>query len=119
MNTTPLRGDAPAQIAKLKQGEGPVLLSQGSSELLQALLADDLIDEFRLLTFPVVLGSGKKLFGDGAHPAGLRLVSTAVATTGVIMSVYERAGAIEIGSFQQAQPSAAEAARQERMKREG
>lgn len=119
MNTTPLRGDAPAQVATLKQGEGPVLLTQGSSELLQALLAHDLIDEFRLLTFPVVLGPGKKLFGEGAHPGGLKLVSTAVATTGVIMSVYERAGAIEIGSFQQAQPSAAELARQARMAREG
>ena len=119
MNTTPLRGDVPAQIARLKQEEGPTLLTQGSSELLQTLLAHDLIDAFRLLTFPVVLGSGKKLFGEGAHPLGLTLTSTSVATTGVVISCYERAGAIEMGSFQQAQPSAAEVARQARMLREG
>lgn len=118
-NTTPLRGDAPAQIARLKQEEGPALLTQGSSELLQALLAHDLIDAFRLLTFPVVLGPGKKLFGEGAHPVGLKLTSSSVATTGVVISSYERAGAIEVGSFQQAQPSAAEVARQARMQREG
>jgi dihydrofolate reductase len=119
INTTPLRGDAAGQIADLKKGEGPPLLTQGSSVLLQTLLAHDLIDEIRLLTFPVLLGPGKKLFGDGAHPAGLTLTSTTVATTGVIMSAYERAGAIEAGSFQQAAPSSAEQARQERMKREG
>ena len=87
--------------------------------LLQTLLAHDLIDEFRLLTFPVVLGPGKKLFGDGAHPAALKLTSTAVSTTGVVMSAYNRAGQVEVGSFQQAHPSAAEGARQGRMKREG
>lgn len=120
INTTPLRGeDVAAQVATLKAGEGPVLLTQGSSVLLQTLLAQDLIDEFRLLTFPVVLGPGKRLFGEGAHPGGLKLTSTAVSTTGVIMSAYQRAGAIEIGSFQHAAPSAAEAARQERMAREG
>ncbi|WP_340644247.1 dihydrofolate reductase family protein [Phenylobacterium sp.] len=118
-NTTPMRGDVAGEVARLKQGEGPVLLTQGSSVLLQTLLAHDLIDEFRLLTFPVVLGRGKKLFGEGAHPGALKLTSTKASTTGVIMSVYERAGAIEIGSFQQAEPSAAEVARQARMKREG
>lgn len=120
INTTPLRGeDVAAQIAALKAGEGPALLTQGSSVLLQTLLAHDLIDAFRLLTFPVVLGPGKKLFGEGAHPGALKLISTSVSTTGVVMSAYERAGAIEAGSFQLAEPSAAEAARQERMAREG
>ncbi|MGR9554321.1 dihydrofolate reductase [Rhizobium leguminosarum] len=118
-NSVTLRGDAAAEIARLKQLDGPVLLTQGSSGLLQTLLAHDLIDEFRLLTFPLVLGPGKRLFGKGAKPEALKLTANTVSTTGVIMSVYERAGAIKTGTFELAQPSEAEIARRERMKREG
>jgi dihydrofolate reductase len=118
-NSVALRGDVAAEIARLKLGDGPRLLTQGSSVLLQTLLAHDLIDEFQLLTFPLVLGPGKRLFGEGARPGALKLARTAVSTTGVITSVYDRAGAISTGSFQQAQPSPAEVKRQERMKREG
>jgi dihydrofolate reductase len=118
-NSVALRGDAAAEIARLKQLDGPVLLTQGSSGLLQTLLAHDLIDEFRLLTFPLVLGPGKRLFGQGAKPEALKLTANTVSTTGVIMSVYERAGAIKTGTFELAQPSEAEIARRERMKREG
>ncbi|AUW43485.1 dihydrofolate reductase family protein [Rhizobium leguminosarum] len=118
-NSVALRGDAAAEIARLKQQDGPVLLTQGSSGLLQTLLAHDLIDELRLLTFPLVLGPGKRVFGQGAKPEALKLTATTVSTTGVIMSVYERAGAIKTGSFELAQPSEAEIARRERMKREG
>ena len=87
--------------------------------LLQTLLAGDLIDEFRLLVFPLILGSGKRLFGGGANPGALKLTGTSVSTTGVTMSVYERAGAISVGSFELEHPSEAEMARRERMKREG
>ncbi len=118
-NSVALRGDVASEIAKLKQENGPTLLTQGSSGLLQTLLAHDLIDEFRLLTFPLVLGPGKRLFGNGAKPAALNLTTTAVSTTGVIMSVYQRAGEIKIGSFELPNPSDAELARRERMKREG
>ncbi len=118
-NSVALNGDVAAEIARLKRGDGPRLLTQGSSVLLQTLLAHDLIDEFRLLTFPLVLGPGKRLFGSGARPGALKLAKTSVSTTGVITSVYDRAGAIATGSFQQAQPSKAEIARQARMKREG
>jgi dihydrofolate reductase len=118
-NSVALRGDAAAEIARLKQLDGPVLLTQGSSGLLQTLLAHDLIDELRLLTFPLVLGPGKRLFGQGAKPEALKLTANTVSTTGVIMSVYERAGAIKTGTFELAQPSEAEIARRERMKREG
>jgi len=118
-NSIALRGDVAAEIARLKQEDGPALLTQGSSGLLQTLLAHDLIDEFRLLTFPLVLGPGKRLFGQGAKPEALKLTANSVSTTGVIMSVYERAGAIKTGTFELAQPSEAEAARRERMKREG
>ena len=72
-----------------------------------------------LLTFPLVLGPGKRLFGAGTRPGALKLAQTTVSTTGVIMSVYDRAGAISTGSFQQADPSPAEVARQARMMREG
>lgn len=115
-NSVALHGDIAAEIVRLKQQDGPTLLTQGSSALLQTLLAHDLIDEFRLLTFPLVLGSGKRLFGPGAKPGALKLGTTAVSKTGVIMSVYDRAGAIRTGSFELPQPSDAEIARRQRMK---
>ena len=118
-NSVALRGDVAAEIARLKQADGPDLLTQGSSVLLQTLLAHDLIDEFRLLTFPLVLGPGKRLFGQGTKPGALKLTETTVSTTGVTMSVYDRAGAVSTGSFQLPHPSEAEIARRERMKREG
>jgi dihydrofolate reductase len=118
-NSVAIRGDVAAEIAKLKQGNGPDLLTQGSSVLLQTLLKHDLIDEFRLLTFPVLLGPGKRLFGAGAKPGALKLTETKVSTTGVIMSVYHPAGAINIGTFELQQPSEAEIARRARMQREG
>ena len=118
-NSIALHGGVAAEIARLKQEDGPRLLTQGSSVLLQTLLAHDLIDEFRLLTFPLLLGPGKRLFGPGTKSGALKLATTAVSTTGVIMSVYDRAGAIRTGSFELKQPSEAEIARRERMKREG
>lgn len=118
-NSVALSGDVAAEIARLKQKDGPTLLTQGSSVLLQTLLEHDLIDEFRLLTFPLVLGPGKRLFGRGTRPGALRLVSTKVSTTGVVMGVYERAGAVSTGSFELEHPSEAEIARRARMDREG
>jgi dihydrofolate reductase len=118
-NSVALRGDVAAEIARLKREDGPTLLTQGSSGLLQTLLAHDLIDEFRLLIFPLMLGPGKRLFGSGTKPGALKLTASSVSTTGVMMSVYHGAGAISTGSFQQAHPSEAEIARQARMKREG
>lgn len=94
-----IRTDVVEQIKRLKQADGPDLQVHGSSGLIQTLLANDLVDEFRLLIFPLLLGSGKRLFGDGVVPAGLRLVDTKVATTGVVVAVYERAGEITHGSF--------------------
>ena len=118
-NSVALRGDAAAEVARLKQGDGPTLLTQGSSDFLQTLLANDLIDEFRLMVFPLVLGPGKRLFGRGAKPIGLQLVETASSTTGVITSTYIRAGEIKPGSFALETPTDAEIARRARMKREG
>jgi len=118
-NSVALNGDAAAEIARLKQGDGPVLLTQGSSVLLQTLLAQDLIDEFRLLTFPLVLGPGKRLFGQGTTAGALKLTESKVSTTGVTMGVYTRAGDVKLGSFELPQPSDAELARREKMLREG
>ncbi|HEY4124278.1 MAG TPA: dihydrofolate reductase family protein [Rhizomicrobium sp.] len=119
VNSVALDGEVAAAVARLKQQDGPTLLTQGSCGLLQTLLAHDLIDEFRLLMFPLVLGSGKRLFGKGTKPGALKLSSTAVSTTGVVMSVYDRAGEISTGSFALEKTSDAEIARQARMKREG
>jgi dihydrofolate reductase len=111
--------DVTKDVARLKQENGPDLLTQGSSNLMQTLLANDLIDQFNLLVFPLVLGPGKCLFGKGAMPAALKLVDTKASTTGVLMSKYVRHGAITAGSFAHNEPSEAEIARREKMKREG
>ena len=86
---------------------------------MQALLKHDLVDRFTLFVFPLVLGKGKRLFGEGAIPAGLKLVDSQTSSKGVTISTYERAGEIEPGSFGDGKPSAEELARRERMQREG
>lgn len=107
-NSQSLGDDVVATLRQLKQEDGPDLLIQGSSELVQTLLANDLIDEISLLTFPLVLGKGKRLFGSGAIPAAFKLNHSQASTTGVIIASYERAGEIKTGSFAQQQPSEAE-----------
>jgi dihydrofolate reductase len=106
--TTLLRGEAAESVAALKREDGPDLQVQGSSVLLQTLLAHDLVDEFTVWTFPVLLGRGKRLFGPGGHPGALRLVGTETSGTGVVISTYERAGDVPIGSFQLEEPTEAE-----------
>jgi dihydrofolate reductase len=93
-----LLGDVAADVAALKREDGPELQVHGSAELVQTLLAHGLVDRFRVLTFPLVVGPGKRLFG-GHGATALRLVSTATSGTGVVMSVYEPAGPVETGSF--------------------
>jgi dihydrofolate reductase len=117
-NSVAIRGDVPAEIRRLKQEDGPTLIVQGSSVLIQTLLAHALIDELRLLVFPVLLGRGKKLFGEGTVPGALKLTDSALSTTGVIMSRYLPAGEVETGSFAQQQPSGAELARREKWRSE-
>ena len=98
-NSTLLDGDAGGAIAALKAEEGDDLFVIGSSDLLQTLIRHDLVDTFIVWTFPVVVGEGKRLFGEGAFPAGFRLADVQTSTTGVIIATYERAGAIKAGSF--------------------
>jgi dihydrofolate reductase len=92
-------GDAVAGITALKQGDGPELQVHGSGNLIQTLLRHNLVDEFRLWVFPVVIGSGKRLFSGGAVPAGLKLVDSTVSSTGVVIGTYRPAGEIPLGSF--------------------
>jgi dihydrofolate reductase len=99
-NSVLIQGDAAEGVAALKQEDGPELQVSGSANLIQTLLAHNLIDRFFIWTFPVVVGSGKKLFGDGTLPSGLRMVDHKVSSTGVVMATYEPAGPIPIGSFE-------------------
>jgi dihydrofolate reductase len=90
--------DVPNDVARLKRQEGSELQVHGSPGLAQTLLAYELIDELRILQFPVVLGSGKRLFGAGTIPSAFRLVSTQATSKGVIISTYEPAGRPVYGS---------------------
>jgi dihydrofolate reductase len=92
-------GDLVAEIAKLKEQPGDELQVHGSGDLAHTLIEHDLIDEYRLLYFPVHLGTGKKLFRDGAAPAALRLVSATTTSTGVIIATYQPAGPVQPGSY--------------------
>ncbi len=94
-----IEGDAAEGVAALKDGDGPELQVHGSGDLIQTLLRHDLVDEFRLWVFPLVLGSGKRLFADGTIPSGLKLVDSTVSTTGVVIGTYERAGEVVTGTF--------------------
>lgn len=91
--------DVVKEMAALKARFAREVQVHGSSGLAQTLIRHDLIDEYRLLTFPVVLGSGKRLFGTGAVPASLKLVSCSTTGKGVIVAVYRRAGKLQTGSF--------------------
>jgi len=98
-NTKLLRGDIADEVAKLKEQPGTELQVTGSGQLIQTLMEHDLVDEYRLWNFPVLVGSGKRLFADGTIPSGLKLADTKTSTTGVVINTYERAGKLEYGSF--------------------
>lgn len=98
-NSTLLGGDVATEVAKLKERPGDELQIHGSGALAHTLIEHDLIDEYRLLYFPVHLGSGKKLFRDGAKAAALRLLGTTTTSTGVIIARYEPAGPAQYGSY--------------------
>lgn len=99
-NSSLISRDVAANVARLKEQAGGEIQVAGSGNLIQTLLKYDLADEFRLWTFPVMIGSGKRLFGDGTIPGALRLVDTKVSTTGVVIQRYEQAGKLEYGSFE-------------------
>lgn len=98
-NSTLLGGDVAAEVAKLKKRPGDELQVHGSGGLAQTLIEHDLIDEYRLLIFPVHLGSGTKLFRDGTTAAALRLTSATTTGAGVVIATYQPAGPVQHGSF--------------------
>jgi dihydrofolate reductase len=108
-----------AEVKRLKEEDGPNLVTQGSTELVHALLANDLVDAMSIFTLPVVLGGGKKLFADGSAPHSFKLTSSRVTPNGVIVGHYDRDGDIRSGDTAATSPSEREMARQDRMKREG
>jgi dihydrofolate reductase len=118
-NSTLLEGDVAEAVAKLKTQDGADILVQGSSDLIQTLLEHDLVDEFRVWTFPVVVGPGKRLFGQGTVPRGLTLVDSKTSGTGVVMATYQRAGDIDRGSFAFENPTDEEIERRRRLAEEG
>jgi dihydrofolate reductase len=107
-----------ADVKRLKQEHGPNLVTQGSTELVHALLANDLVDGMSIFTIPVVLGGGKKLFADGSAPHSFKLTSSRVSANGILVGHYERAGEIRIGDAALDSPTELEIARRKRMKRE-
>ncbi|UYG07343.1 dihydrofolate reductase family protein [Halomonas sp. M4R1S46] len=111
--------DAAADVARLKQEDGPALVTQGSTDLIRTLFASDLVDEIDLFIFPVVLGRGKKLFHDDGKPAGLKLVASRVSPNGIVIARYVRDGAVRTGDFAMDPPTPAEVARREKLQREG
>jgi dihydrofolate reductase len=118
-NSVRLEGDPIEAVARLKEGEGPDLLTQGSATLVRSLLAAGLVDELFLLVYPVLLGRGKRWFGEDAQPGEWTLAETRATTTGALVSRYRRQGSVRTGSFAQGEPSGAELARRERWREEG
>ncbi|WP_405615523.1 dihydrofolate reductase family protein [Streptomyces sp. NBC_01508] len=98
-NSTLLTGDVAEAVRTLKESDGGEIQVHGSGELIQTLIEHDLVDEFHVLVFPVLIGSGKRLFGRGTVPAGLRLVDTTRSDSGVVVSTYARAGKVEYGAM--------------------
>jgi len=94
-----LEGDVAEAVARLKQEDGRELQVHGSGNLLQTLLRHGLVDEFQVLTFPVVVGEGKRLFAEGTIPAALKLVESRVSPSGVVIGRYEPAGELVTGTF--------------------
>ena len=113
-----LSGDTAEAVAELKGSDGRDLLIQGSSKLYAPLLSARLIDKLVLMTFPVVLGNGKRIFDGSERPGALKLVDHFVTNTGVVLTSYEPAGEVQTGSFETKEPSEAELERREKWAKE-
>ena len=98
-HSTLLRGDVVSEVQRLKREPGRELQVHGSGELLQTLMAHNLVDEYRLWIYPVVVGKGRRLFRDGATPGALRLVESTTTSAGVTVNTYRPAGELRTGSF--------------------
>lgn len=98
-NSTLIKGDVVKEITRLKGLEGPELQVHGSSNLIQTLLKHKLIDELHLKIFPVAIGNGKRLFGEGTNPSNFKLLDSKTSSTGVIIATYQQSGELKTGSF--------------------
>jgi len=114
-NSTLIAGDAVKGIMELKRQDGAEIQVHGSSNLIQTLLKNDLVDDFRVWIFPLTVGTGKRLFGEGTIPSGLKMLDCKVSTTGVCIATYARNGKINTGSFALGSPSGAELIRRKRL----
>ena len=114
-NSDRISGDTAEAVAELKRSEGRDLLIQGSSTLYPPLLSARLIDRLVLITFPVVLGQGKRIFDGSENPGALKLVDHFVSNTGVVITSYEPAGDVPTGNFETKEPSEAELERREKV----
>jgi dihydrofolate reductase len=114
-NSQKLSGDTAEAVAELKNSQGRDLLIQGSSTLYPPLLSARLIDRLVLMTFPVLLGHGKRIFDGSEKPGALKLVDQFVSNTGVVLAAYQPAGEVKTGTFASKEPSDAELERREKM----
>jgi dihydrofolate reductase len=117
-NSELIKGEVAKEVKKLKEQDGPGIQVHGSGNLIQTLLKHDLVDELWLKIFPITLGRGKRLFGEGTIPAGFKLFESKTSPTGVIIASYARAGEVKTGSFALETPTEAELARRKRLKEE-
>jgi dihydrofolate reductase len=117
-NSTLVTGDVAKEIDRLKKQDGPEMQVHGSANLMQTLLKHDLIDEFHVWIFPLAVGGGKRLFGEGTIPAGFKQLDCKISTTGVIIATYVRDGEIRTGSVALETPTKAELERRKRLKEE-
>jgi dihydrofolate reductase len=115
-NSHRLAGDTAEAVAELKRSEGRDLLIQGSSTLYAPLLSARLIDRLILMTFPVLLGEGKRIFDGTEAPGALKLVDHSISDTGVVFAAYEPAGDVQTGTFATKEPSEAELELREKIK---
>jgi dihydrofolate reductase len=119
-NSHLIDGDVAEAVRRLKtERGGGELQVHGSGGLVQTLLQHDLVDEFRIWTFPVLLGAGKRLFGDGTEPGRLQLVDTKTTGTGAVLHVYRAAGALDYGTYTREQPAAEANERRKTVAQEG
>ena len=102
-------------LAELKKGDGPDLIIQGSSTLYPQLLGAGLLDRLTVMTFPVILGSGKRLFGDGTPARSMRMAEHQITPGGNVVAIYEPGGEVEPGSFETIDPTPAELARRDKV----
>jgi dihydrofolate reductase len=99
-NSHLIKGDVAKEVARLKMQDGGELQVHGSGQLVQTLFKHDLVDTLRIWQFPVVVGTGKRLFGDGAIPRSFRLLDMRINTTGAVLQVYDREGGLKYGEVE-------------------